>query len=443
MTVNKIALSFVFFLFFIGSAVFSQDLDCTALGLNDLKDLSQFKTCNQKSKTDLAARKEFIRVAFRNPELVSLEQQYTRSATEKLFRLELLRLNRIPDIKPRDIAYAKAMIKFVAEQKLKDLFFALVGFLGNPVGELRDAAGIGIAKLEDDRIYPILANMLGAADPLERTYAVQTIYHLKDERTFTFLTSALEDVEESIRYHAIQSLLELNDPQSISIFIDLLENDPEIEVKIKSAQALGKIRNGSGYNALTKMITHSSVNLRKQVILSMISFNKVRSALVFSQRLPDEESNELKIQMIKSMLSLKNSGGGRGLRALLKKENNIEVLQWSIYAAGQLRTRAALNELMEITGHKNPAIRAEAAMALKKLRAPRSVSTLLDLLEDENESYQVRYSALLAIAEIDEPGAYPALLNISIKTQNKFLKIKIQDAFQQLLDGRYGRRLNR
>lgn len=443
MTRYNIALIFAFFLFFSGSAVFSKDFDCTALGLNDLRDLSQFKTCNRESKEDLAARKEFIRVAFENPELVSLDQDYTRSEIEKMIRIELLRLNRIPDIKPTDIAYVKAMIQFVSEQQLNDLFFALVGFLGNPVGELRDAAGIGIAKLKDDRIYPILANMLGASDPLERTYAVQTIYHLKDERTFTFLTSALEDVEESIRYHAIQSLLELNDPQSVRIFIDLLENDPGIEVKIKSAQALGKIRNGSGYNALTRMITHSSISLRKQVILSMISFNKVRSAMVFSRRLPEEESNDLKIEMIKSMLSLKNSGGGRGLRALLKQEKNIEVLQWSIFAAGQLRTRTVLNELIEITDHNNPAIRAEAAMALKKLRATRSVSTLLDLLENEEESYQVRYSALLAIAEIDEPGAYPVLLDISIKTQNKFLKLRIQEAFQALLTGRYGKRLNR
>ena len=434
-------LSFIF-LFSI-RPVLSQEQDCYSLKVTDFRDLNIFKLCSQKASTDLKVRRELIRLIFKNPTLVSNDQKYTRFESEKIFREELLRLNRIKDIKSDDIQYAKLMIKFIAEHKFQNLFYALIGFLGNPVGELRDAAGKGIAILDDDRIYPILANMLGSTDSLERTYAVNTIYHLKDERTFDFLRGAIEDAEESIRYHAIESLLELNDPQSVKIFIDLLENDPVVEVRRKSAQALGEIRSGSGYKALTGALADSSRSLRSQVIQSMARYKKVRSAAVFSRRLPEEESAKLKIEMIKHMLLLNNAGGGKGLYFLLKEEKNIEVLQWSIYAVGRLRLRGSVKELLNITRHKHAGIRSEAAMALKQLKSTGSVNSLLDLLENEQEIYQVRYSALLAIAAINEPGAYPVLLDISIRTQNEFLKVKIQAVFQQLLNNRYGRRLNR
>ena len=108
---------------------------------------------------------------------------------------------------------------------------------------------------------------------------------------------------------------------------------------------------------------------------------------------------------------------------------DLEFKQSALFAMGQSSEVKWLPKVLREFLHNNPAIRYEAVTACGLLGGDTTVSTLIDLTEDEDS--QVQLAAISALGEVGGPLGKKALLN-SIENNNKTVGEAAKDAIANL-----------
>lgn len=336
-----------------------------------------------------------------------------------------------------DIDRILIILSNVKKWKIRELFYQTSALLGYPLSEVRQAANEAMAAIWDDRIYPILLKLTQSENPMERIYAVDSLYYLKDDRMLSILLQMLNDPNKSVRYYVIRSLDSLNAQEAIPFYIKLLRTDPNANVRVASADVLGKVRPLYAFNSLLESIPDPSPLVRRAVIKSLVLYNNVAAAYPISRQLALETRKDLKIIEIQALVSLNNSGSMLGLNYVLKNESDTEVLLWAIYATGKLGDYNGYDSLLEKLSDKNASIREEAAAALGTFKIKKTTVSLLGTLDDKKEKLPIKEAALNSLKNIDENSTIPALYKMSLSYQNFLMRAQIKAVVQDMIDRRY------
>ncbi|MEH2128935.1 HEAT repeat domain-containing protein [Nostoc sp.] len=226
------------------------------------------------------------------------------------------------------------------------------------------------------------------------------------EYAVTFLSNSLQDEDFYVRMRAADALGKIGNQEGVSALIKALQ-DEDSDVRMRAAEALGKIGNQEAVSALIKALQdeYSDVRMRAAEALGKIGNQEGVSALI--KALQDEYSD---VRM-RAADALGKIGNQEGVSALIKalQDEYSDVRMRAADALGEIGNQEAVSALINALQHEDSDVRMRAADTLGEIGNQEAISALIKFLQDEDSD--VRMIAAFALGKIGNQEAVSALIN--------------------------------
>ena len=344
--------------------------------------------------------------------------------------LELTKEDRAED----DIRYTIDVLRYAGKIQDTELVLSIFAFSVHPRQELRQIANEILSARRDDRIYPLMAQLLQSSNVMEKNYAIDTMVLLKDERTGPLLTQALSDTNKTVRYYALKALDTVRFQGAQFTVIQVAQSDVDEEIRLKAVAVLGNIRTPNTLFALHKLIADVQPKIREAALNAILLHREQRSASILSEQLARETDATLKKDLIQALFQLNSGGGMAGFFTLMKNESDEQLLLWSIHAAAVWNDSRSPDMLFLLfEKDKRPSIIAEIAAAWGSLKSKKYLIALKQTLEEAKNDYLPRASALVAIELLDQASSIPVLFEIYDRENDQKMKLQIAAVIRRMM----------
>lgn len=354
------------------------------------------------------------------------------AASGKHIHNELLRLikeNLVDD----DTEYAEVLLLVAGDNKYPDLVYSISPFLVHPRQELRNAANRAIALKKDERIYPLVGQLLAGENVIDKVYAMETLMALKDERAIPLLLQQLSNSSKNVRYFALKTLEAIGSDKAQYGVIQLAQSDSDEEVRLKAIEVLRLFKTPAVFAALQKLVGDNALSIRARALESVLAQFDKRYANAISEQLVRETDHAHKHALLRGLLTLGSGGGMAGILALLKKESDAELVLWAAYACNQFADSRCADLLAALLASRTEnAIVLECIVGIELHKQRKHLGVLLSLAQDTNRPPIIRSAALSAIKSFESEAAIPSLFAIydteneqSIRVQARALMLEL------------------
>lgn len=221
-------------------------------------------------------------------------------------------------------------------------------------------------------------------NPSRRIALMDDLEELADSDTLVdfdnFARSVLIDSEPGVRSRAIPLLWENEGEDLIPVFMDLLENDPSIEVRAAAATGLGKYIYLGELEEIPEKLLHQ---VEERLIETergsddILVRRRVLESLGFSSR----EEASLFIQVAYEM-------------------DEPDWLASALFAMGRSYDQGWEADVKRMLRHPKANVQLEAVRAAGELELESTRRILLDLLEEEAQDTEIRFAAIWSLSQI-------------------------------------------
>ena len=214
-----------------------------------------------------------------------------------------------------------------------------------------------------------------------------------------FAQAVLDDPEASVRIHAIRLLDECDDEKLIPIYLDLLKNDPDVNVRAEAASVLnifvdlGELEEiteetyGEVYAALVESIRGTDEARVRRHALEALGYSSNPEVVELIESAFEQEGIEWKASALVAMgRSTDDRWEDRVLRSLLDENNRIR--QAAVEAVGSLSLKSAREPLLKLLeAEESDEVMAAAIWSLSQVGGEDVqiyLETMIDQSEDED-----------------------------------------------------------
>ncbi|MBV6492327.1 MAG: hypothetical protein LDLANPLL_00320 [Turneriella sp.] len=427
-------------IFFIFSHVFIFAIDTevkTAIDTNNpdkILALVQRKTLSDEDFDSLfkyfATQKEKLRKAY----LYAIrDKNITNAAAGKHIHREIMRLIK-EGLVEDDLPYTLACLDAARENKNSDLIYAVAPFLVHPREKLRIEANKIIAIKKDERIYPLVGQLLAGENDIDKIYAMETLTALKDERAVPLLLQQLMHPNKNIRYYALKSLEAIGSDKAQHGVIRVAESDSVDEVRLKAVEVLREFKTNTVVSALQKLIADKNIAVRRLALESALYQKNKSYAPTISDQLARETEPELKDKFLHALFTLGSGGGMGGILKILKEDNDENLLLWAAYGCNRFNeTKCTETLISRIEKEKSEPLLVEFIYTLGEYESKKNLPLLITILQNQNQSDLVRLTALNAIRKYDGQATILPLFEIYSFEKNQALRAQMQELIADLM----------
>ena len=122
-----------------------------------------------------------------------------------------------------------------------NVWLALLGGPGYLGREARDRAVAEMRAAGAERLFPLLVPMLTATDPDARCKACEAVLWVDAGRAIELVLPLLDDRDAAVRWRACGCLHDFGDGRAVAPLVQVLQCDPDAQVRGTAAYALGGI----------------------------------------------------------------------------------------------------------------------------------------------------------------------------------------------------------
>lgn len=360
------------------------------------------------------------------------DRKATDTVTGRHLHNELLRLIR-ENLVEDDTDYTETLLVAAGINKNPDLIYSIAPFLVHPRAELRQAANQAVALKKDERIYPLIGQLLAGETVIDKVYAMETLLALKDERAVPLLLQQLSNPSKHVRYSALKTLEAIGSDKAQYGVINLAQNDADEEVRLKAVEILRQFKTAPAFFALQKLIADAQLSVRRRALESALAQLDKKYANAISEQLARETDTTHKHALLRALLTLGSGGGMNGILTLLRKETDAELLLWAAFACNRFADSRCADHLAEILSTRSEeAILFEAIVGLAQYKQRKHLPALLALAQDTKRTPLLRSAALSAIEQHENEAVitplfllYDAEIDQLIRVQARALLIEL------------------
>ena len=227
---------------------------------------------------------------------------------------------------------------------------------------------------------------------------------------YTIFKHCLVDDDPNVRARAVSGLWECDDRNLVTPLINMLNDDPDEQVRASAAMVLGKFASLAQEG---KLLLRDGERI-KDVLLAVLE--------------GQDESTEVRRRALEAA-------------ACFNTKRISELIQWAynsedpklpvsaLYSMGRTGNPAWLSTLIKETESSDPAMRYEAALACGEMGEEDAVPYLVPLIQDDDT--QVQVAAIQALGAIGGPLAKRAVLKC-LKSEDDALKDTAEVALEQM-----------
>jgi HEAT repeat protein len=222
---------------------------------------------------------------------------------------------------------------------------------------------------------------------------------------------ALHDPEAPVRLLAIQILGEFDGRDLAASFLQMLQSDPDMEVRAAAATALGQFVYLGETDAIPEKLKQQIVNGLLEV------FNGRDAELV--RRMAFESLGFSGRDEIPAMIEAAYQSG------------NTEWTASALFAMGRSANEDWFPNVLASLENKMPAIRQEAARAAGELEIQEAVPILFEMLDDPDD--ETRLASIWSLSQIGGEGVREALEKLYRKTDSEEELEFLEEALDNLV----------
>jgi HEAT repeat protein len=241
------------------------------------------------------------------------------------------------------------------------------------------------------------------------------IPNLQAKRDVNGLIRALQSKDLRTRCAALRALGELRDPRALPVLRDwLLAETTTTTEKIEATEALGKLGDATVLDALGVANEQSHAREKCEIEAAIASSDRTHRPGFYVNRIAADEY-ALRAAIARVLAQL---GGARALEKLFQM---LALEDGAMVSAAQAVIKEAVATILErgdatsaplVRAHLKHAsadVREQAAHCLSAFPEAESVDALLDVVCDENETFNVRTAAFITLGKIGDARALPRL----------------------------------
>lgn len=344
--------------------------------------------------------------------------------------LRLIRENLVED----DTDYTETLLTASGINKNPDLIYSVAPFLVHPRLELRREANRAVALKKDERVYPLIGQLLAGENVIDKVYAMETLLALKDERAVPLLLLQLSNPSKNVRYFALKTLEAIGSDKAQYGVINLAQSDADEEVRLKAVEILRQFKTGPVFFALQKLIGDAQLIVRTRALDSALAQLDKKYANGISEQLARETDQTQKHALLRALLTLGSGGGMNGILVLLRKESDAELLLWSAYACNRFFDARCADLFAQLLGARfEPAIVLEAVVGLAQHKQRKHLAALVALAQDTGKPPQLRSAALSALQQFDNEAAIAPLFLLYEGEQDQMIRVQARALMTDLM----------
>ncbi len=228
------------------------------------------------------------------------------------------------------------------------------------------------------------------------------------------LDSMLSNPDPEIRREVVDALARLEESRSTPRIADLLRRDQNGSVRQSSGYALGRLFTESNRilieDALIDALKYDQQDeVQEAAAYSLGKFPNSRGGEVLADAL-GRQSPIVRQAAAYALGSLKYPGAVKKLIKLLAKDEVPEIRLTAAIALGQIGDRKAANPLLKALKDENSNVRSAAEEALHQIGGGPVDRNVVEALEDDNP--KVRLEAVRQLGKGGDPSVVPSLVNM-------------------------------
>ena len=297
---------------------------------------------------------------------------------------------------------------------------------------VRRSAARALKRIGDDRLFPVILNMVNSENPVHRIYFIEAMNFLYDRRFFPSLTGMLKDDNKSIRIYVLNCLKENKIIESIGLIRGSALSDKNDEVRIAAIEAIGAMRDVNSLGTLNATLNDKSRDVRRESAKSINLINSVYSVNPLSLRLFVEEDGEIRELILETLAVLKRAGDVRGLEKVLLTDSSLGLRVKAAYVLGYSGSMQAFTALQKALFDSDFRVRAEVCNSLGNYRNRQSLASLFDVLEKDDQVY-VKSAALYSIKRINNKSSLMGLFELFTRESNPIFRELLHNAIQEYI----------
>jgi HEAT repeat protein len=324
------------------------------------------------------------------------------------------------------------IIEEMADYPEKRFVLPLANYLVDNHQALRRAAARSLKKIGDDRLYPVILNMVNSDVAVHRIYFIEAMNYLYDSRFYPLLAGLMRDENKSIRIYVLNCLKENRIAESLGIIRGSALSDKNDEVRIVAIEAIGALRDGNGLSVLHITLNDKNRDVRCESARSIRLINSLASVNPLSYRLMAEEDDEIKDIMLETLSVMRRIGDVRGLEKILATDSSLSLRIKSAYVlsfSGSLQGQAALQQGLRDRDYR---VRAEVCNSLGYYKNRQSLASLFEVLSRESNFY-IKTAALNSVRRINDKSSLMGLFDLYTVEREQLFKELLRDAVKEFI----------
>ena len=281
---------------------------------------------------------------------------------------------------PNSDAYAVRFLTWVlANERVERAIEPLAFWLGNPIADVRRAAGEALVCIGSDTAVAPLIARLGDSESFVRSAAVEALGSIGSEEAVAPLIARLEDGEADVRSATAEALGSIGGEEAVAPLIARLE-DGEAKVRSAVAYALGEIGSEEAVAPLIARLEDGEAKVHRAAAYALGEIKSDAAVAPLIARLEDGEA-EVRSAAAEALGEIKSDAAVEPLIARLE-DGEAEVRSAAAYALGEIKSDAAVEPLLAMLEDGEAEVRSAAAYALGEIGSEEAVAPLIARLED-------------------------------------------------------------
>jgi HEAT repeat protein len=295
---------------------------------------------------------------------------------------------------------------------------------------VRRLAAKVLGKINSKEAAAPLIEVLKNWDYQVRRYAAQALGNIKDEQAIAPLIAALTgDKHRDVRHDAAQALIKINCKKAVPLLGKTFYNNRYKNARQDVADVLVRMGCEKSVKPLIDAFDHNDYDIRQKAVNTFGPSNSKQVVKQLIEAVKNKNSSWLK--RFNAAVALGRMKSKEAVEPLMEvlADRNPKVVYGAVIALGQTGDANALEPLIERLKSKDKIMRFRCAEALGLIGNKEAVEPLITALEDEDA--RVRQYAAQALGLIGSPKAEDHIIT-ALKDEDRIVRQGAAEALGQI-----------
>lgn len=288
----------------------------------------------------------------------------------------------------------------------------------DPNYDVREEA---IEAFEHMRIASATDSLIGFARSLTdyklRAEAMESLAHRGEPRVAQYLASVARGIDDfHVREEAVEALGEMPESLGFASLVDIARDAKDSEIRVKAVESIGEAENTSeALDVLRRLVNEGDASVRKAAVEAIADLDTPAAVAALDAIVASHQDDAVRLEAVEALSDASTpSKAFESLNKLATSPGSSSLRRKAVESLAQIDDPRTVSTLLKLIQESSDEyVQLEAVEALGETRYQSEAVPALTRLVRDHPNYNVRKKAIEALSEIEGMSARAALESIA------------------------------